>query len=160
MMKHTAQVTTPSDLEIRLTRKFNAPRDMVFDCWTRPELVRRWMTGPPGWVFAICEIELRVGGGYRFVWRGPDGAEMAIRGVYREIAPPERLVDNQVFDEDWTGGETTATVVLTERDGQTTATTTIRYASKEARDGALRSGMEQGLGASYDHLDEVLAAIA
>lgn len=159
-MTHTLTITTPSDREIVMTRVFNAPRTLVFDCWTRPELLRRWMLGPPGTVFEICDIDLRVGGGYRFVWRSPDGSQLGMRGVYREIAPPVRLVDTQLFDEDWTGGEVEGSLVLTESPGATTATNTLRYASKEARDGALRSGMEHGMAAGYDRLDAVLATMA
>ena len=103
MMTNALQITTPKENEVVMTRVFNAPRPLVFDCWTKPELVKRWMLGPDGWTFAVCEIDLRVGGGYRFVWRNPDGAVMGMRGTYREIAAPERLVDAQLFDEDWTG---------------------------------------------------------
>lgn len=159
-MTHTLAISTPSDLEIVMTRVFNAPRVLVFDCWTRPELLKRWMLGPPGTIFEVCEIDLRVGGGYRFVWRSPDGSQLAMRGIYREIAPPERLADTQLFDEDWTGGETEGTLVLTESSGVTTATNRLRYVSKDARDGALRSGMEYGMAAGYDRLDDVLTSMA
>lgn len=155
----TLQVTTPTDREIVMTRTFDAPRELVFDALTRPELLKRWFHGPDGWSLEICDIDLRVGGSYRCVWRGPDGVEMGLSGVHREIVPPERLVRTEVFDEDWTGGETLATAVLTERDGRTTLTTTVLYASKEARDGALASGMEQGVTASYDRLEELLASL-
>ncbi len=101
-----------SGSEIVMTRVFNAPRKLVFECWTRPELFKRWMLGPPGTVFEVCVIELRVGGGYRFVWCNPDGSPLGMRGVYREIAPPESLADTQLFDEDWTGGETDGQVIF------------------------------------------------
>ncbi len=156
-MPEKLKVDTPSDREIRITRVFDAPRPLVFDCWTKPELLRRWLTGPPGWTFVVCEVDLRVGGAYRFVWRGPDGTEMGMGGVHREVVPPERIVTTQLFDQDWTGGEAVGTLVLTEKDGLTTATDTILYSSRAARDGALKSGMEQGMEAGYARLDELLA---
>ncbi len=152
------QVTTPSEREIAMTRVFDAPRELVFDAWTRPELIRRWMLGPPGWSMPVCEVDLRVGGTYRFVWRSPEGKDMGMGGVYREIMPPERIVTTEAFDEDWTGGETLNTLVLTEQGGRTTLTNTVLYSSREARDGALKTGMEQGVAASYDRLAELLAS--
>jgi uncharacterized protein YndB with AHSA1/START domain len=156
----TLKVTTPSDREIALTRVFEAPRERVFAALTRPDLLQRWLLGPSGWSLPVCEIDVHVGGSLRFVWRGPDGAEMGLRGVYRDIAPPARLVHTELFDQDWTGGETVVTNVLHEESGRTTLTTTILYPSQEARDGALRSGMEQGVAASYDQLAELLAGRA
>ena len=155
------EVTTPGDREIAMTRAFDAPRDLVFDAWTRPELLKRWLLGPPGWSLPVCEIDLRAGGALRFVWRGADGTEMGLRGVYREIAPPERLVHTELFDQDWTGGETLVTTVLAERDGGgTTVTVTVLYATREARDAALATGMEQGVAASYAWLGELLMSAA
>ena len=114
------------------------------------------MTGPDGWEFTVCDIDLRVGGEYRFVWRKAD-EEMGMGGVYREVAAPERLVSSELFDEDWTGGETLNTMVLMERDGRTRLRTTLLYSSKEARDGALQSGMDEGMEAGYRRLDAILA---
>jgi uncharacterized protein YndB with AHSA1/START domain len=105
----------------------------------------------------VCEVDLRVGGALRIVWRGNDGAEMGMSGVYREITPPGRIAHTELFDADWTGGETLVTNVLTEQDGRTTVTMTILYATREVRDAILRSGMERGLAASYDRLAELLA---
>ena len=158
-MKSTGalQLTTPTEREIVLTRAFEAPRHLVFDAFTRPELVRRWLLGPPGWSMPVCEIDLRVGGAYRWVWRNSDGIEMGVRGVYREIAPPERLVATELFDQSWYPGEALTTTVLAERDGRTMLTTTVLYESREARDIALRSEMETGVAASYDRLAELLA---
>jgi uncharacterized protein YndB with AHSA1/START domain len=153
----TLQLTTPSDREIMMTRAFRAPREMVFDAHTRPELVRRWLFGPEGWSFTVCEIDLRVGGTYRFVWKNEDGQEMGMGGTYREIARPGRLVTTELFDEDWTGGETVNTMVLTERDGGTLLTSTVLYSSKAARDGALQSGMDEGMEAGYARLDVIFA---
>jgi len=147
----------PSDREIAMTRVFDAPRSLVFDAWTKPELLRRWF-GPPGWSLPVCEIDLKVGGAYRFVMRGPDGAEMGMRGVYREIVPSERLVATESFDESWYPGEALDTTVLVEQGGKTTVTTTVLYESREARDAVLKSPMEHGLAASYDRLAELLAA--
>jgi uncharacterized protein YndB with AHSA1/START domain len=153
-------LTTPSEREIVLTRAFAAPRHLVFDALTKPELVRRWLLGPPGWSMPVCEIDLKVGGSYRYVWRGADGTEMGMRGVYREIAPPERLVATESFDEPWYPGEAVTTTVLVELDGRTTLTTTVLYESREIRDAVLKSGMEKGVAASYDRLEELLGTAA
>ena len=152
----TLTITTPTDREITMTRAFLAPRHLVFDCYTKPELIRRWMSGPPGWTFAICEIDLRVGGNYRYVWQNEAGHSMGMGGVYREILPPSRIVETQLFDQDWTGGKALGTLTLTEKDQQTIVTTTVLYPSKQARDGALQSGMEQGMKLGFDKLDELL----
>src|SRR5688500_12760331 len=94
-------VATRGDREIVMTRVFNAPRKLVFDALTEPCLVKRWLTGAPGWTMAVCEIDARPGGAYRYVWRGPDGMEMGMGGVHREVVPPERIVCTQLFDQDW-----------------------------------------------------------
>ena len=151
-------VTTPTDREILMTRVFNAPRKLVFDAWTKPELVRRWLLGPPGWTMPVCEIDLRVGGAYRFVWLGQDGTTMGMGGVYREIVIPERIVNTQLFDQDWTGGETIVTLTLSEKDGRTTATTSVLYATPEARAGAAASPMATGMEIGFKRLDELLAS--
>jgi uncharacterized protein YndB with AHSA1/START domain len=159
-MMHTGELklTTSGDREVVLTRDFDAPRTLVFDAMTKPELLKRWLFGPPGWSMEVCEMDLRVGGAYRWVWRGPDGIVMGMGGVHREIVRPERIVSTQLFDEDWTGGEAVGTLVLTERDGKTTLTNTILYASKEARDAVLKTPMEQGMAMGYDRLAEMLAS--
>lgn len=153
------EIATPSDLEVVITRDFDAPRELVFDCHVKPDLVRRWLTGPPGWTMPVCDIDLRVGGRYRYVWRGPNGEDMGMGGVFREIVRPERIVTNELFDEDWTGGETLVTTVFTEGGGRTRATLTVLYASKQAREGALATGMADGMESSFQHLDELLAAL-
>jgi uncharacterized protein YndB with AHSA1/START domain len=152
------QVTTPTEREIAVTRVFDAPRQLVFDALTRPELLKRWMFGPDGWSLPVCESDLKVGGALRFVWRGP-GMEMGMSGVYREVAPPGRLVHTELFDEDWTGGETVVTTVLAEQGGRIALTSTILYASREARDAVLKTPMPQGMATSYDRLEAVLASI-
>ena len=154
----TLKVTTPSDREIMMTRVVDAPRSLVFDWYTKPDLLKRWIHGPEGWLLAVCDNDLTVGGAFRWVWRGPDGREMGMGGVHREIAPPERIVRTELFDEDWTGGETVATLVLTEQGGKTRSTTTVLYSSPEARDRALKTGMEQGVAANYDRLETLLAS--
>jgi uncharacterized protein YndB with AHSA1/START domain len=156
--KATLQVTTPSDREIVMTRVFEAPRRLVFDTFTKPELVKQWLLGPPGWSMPVCEIDLKVGGTYRYVWRqNSDGREMGVRGTFREIVPPERIVHTERFDEAWYPGEALITTTLTEQGGKTTLTLTILYESREARDAALKTGMAKGVAMSYDRLAELLA---
>jgi len=160
-MKNKLELATPGDREIVITRVFDASRDLVFDAFTKPALLKRWLGVHSGWTLAVCEIDLRVGGAYRYVWRGPDGMEMGMGGVHREIVRPERIVATQLFDQDWTGGgEALGTLVLVERDGKTTITNTIQYSSREVRATALRTPMEQGMALGYDQLDEVLAAVS
>lgn len=155
----TVTVTTPTEREIAITREFNAPRHEVFAALTRPELVKRWLLGPPGWSMPVCEMDLKVGGAYRWVWRNDrDGKEMGMGGVFREIVPPERLVATEKFDEPWYPGEALITNALAERNGKTTLTLTIRYESREARDIALKTDMEKGVSASYDRLEKILAS--
>lgn len=156
----TLQVTTPSDREIAITRVFDAPRHLVFEAMIQPKLIQRWLLGPPGWSMPVCEMDARAGGRYRYVWkRDSDGSEMGMSGVIREIVPPERIVVTEKFDEAWYPGEAVNTTVLTEKDGRTTLTVSVRYESREARDIALKSGMEQGMAAGYDRLAELLAAM-
>jgi len=160
-MKSTGalRITTPSDREIAMTRVFDAPRRLVFDACTKPELIKRWLGVFGRWSLAVCEIDLRVGGTYRYVWRGSDGAEMGMRGVYREIVPAERIVNTESFDDPWYEGEAVGTTVFVEQGGKTTLTNTVLYASKEVRDSVLKSPMESGVAASYDKLEEVLASL-
>jgi uncharacterized protein YndB with AHSA1/START domain len=147
--------TTPSDREIVMTCVVAAPRPLVFEAWTKPEHVPHWLLGPSGWTMPVCEIDLRPGGAWHFVWRRSDGTEMGMRGVYREIAPPERLVSTESWGGDWP--ETLNKLTLTEENGKTTITNTILYPSKEARDAALETGMRDGVSESFDRLAEYLA---
>ena len=159
-MKNTLalQIKANGDREIVMTRVFDAPRKLVFDAFTKPELLKQWLLGPPGWSMPVCEIDLRIGGRYRYVWRrDTDGTEMGCGGVYREIVPPERLVHTEQFDNPWYPGESLITTVLDEQQGKTTLTATMLYESRDARDGILKSGMESGVAASYDRLAELLA---
>jgi uncharacterized protein YndB with AHSA1/START domain len=154
------KVTTPGDREIVLCREFGAPRRVVFEAMTTPELLKLWLLGPPGWTMILCEVDLKVGGRYRYVWRNDDGSEMGMHGVYREIVPPERMVSTEVFEFgcDAQSGESQVTAVLTEHDGRTTLTTAVLYPSKEARDQTIASGMERGVAASYDRLEKIVAS--
>lgn len=154
----TTTFTTPSDRELVATRMVEAPRRLVWGAWTSPEQLPHWMLGPEGWALPVCEIDLRPGGRWHFVWRGADGADMEMRGVYREIVPSERLVTTESWGGDWP--ETLNTLVLTEEDGKTTMACTVLYPSKEARDAALGTRMKEGWSASYDRLDEYLRKMA
>jgi uncharacterized protein YndB with AHSA1/START domain len=143
-----------------LKRDFDAPRRLVWDAMSKPALMKRWLFGPPGWAMTVCDDDLRVGGEFHWAWRGPNGVEMAMRGVYREVVPPERIVRTEsfVFGCAPQAGEQIASLVLTEVAGKTSLTLTVLYSSKEARDGALASGMDKGVGAGYDRLDEIFAS--
>jgi uncharacterized protein YndB with AHSA1/START domain len=160
-MKNSLTVSAQGDREIVLTRAFNAPRHLVFDAYTKPDLLKRWLGVRGGWSLAVCEIDLRVGGAYRYVWRNEaKGIDMGAGGVYREIVPPERLVCTESFDDPWYPGEALLTTVLVEQGSQTTLTTTLRYGSPEARDVVLKSPMEHGLAESYDMLAALLTTLA
>ncbi len=152
----TLEVTTPTETEIRMVRRFHSPRERVFQALTDPRLLRKWLSGPPGWSLANCEVDLREGGRFRYLWKGPEGAEMGMGGTFLEIDRPDRIVHTERFDEDWTGGKTTVTTTFTEEAGTTTLTLTIRYPSAEARDAALETGMTEGVSMSYDRLAELL----
>jgi uncharacterized protein YndB with AHSA1/START domain len=154
------QIMTPTDREIVMTRVFAAPQRLVFDAMTKPELIKRWLFGPDGWTMTVCDVDLKVGGTYRYAWRDEKGTEMAMGGVFREIIKPERLVATELFDDAWYPGEAVDTTVLVEKGGTTTCTLTVLYASKEARDMALKSGMDEGMAMGYDRLDEVLASLS
>src|ERR1700688_1194442 len=152
----TLKVTTPSDREVVLTRVFDAPRAMVYDALTKPELLKRWF-GPRGWSLVVCEVDLRVGGKWRFVLKGPNGTQMGMFGVYRELQRPERTVHTESFD-DYPQSESIVTGLLVEHDGKTTLTATVLSPSKEVRDAVIKSGMEHGAAETYDKLAEMLAS--
>jgi uncharacterized protein YndB with AHSA1/START domain len=155
------KIITPGDRELEIHRDFNAPRHMVFDAFTKPELVRRWLLGPDGWTMPVCDIDLRVGGAYRYVWKKEStGMQMGLGGVFREVDPPRRLVATEKFDDAWYPGEALNTTVFDEKAGVTRVRLTVQYESKEARDTASRSGMEHGMIAGYNRLEEVLASLA
>jgi uncharacterized protein YndB with AHSA1/START domain len=145
--------STPSDREVAWTRSFAAPRERVFRALTEPEHVQRWLLGPDGWTMPVCEMDLRVDGAWRYVWRNGDGVEFAIQGVFREIERPARIV----YTESMMGSEALQTIVLTEEDGITTMVSSLLYGSRAERDAAIATGMEEGTSQSYDRLAEVLA---
>lgn len=153
-------VSAPGDREIVMTRVFDAPRHLVFEALTQPDLVKRWLGVRNGWTLPVCEIDLRVGGAYRYTWRKEArGAEMTARGVFREIVAPERLVCTEKFDDSWFPGEAINTTVLIEHAGQTTLSVTMLCDSSEGRDTVLKSPMESGVGESYDKMAELLATL-
>ena len=152
-------LTHPSDRELTLTRTFDAPRQLVFDAFTKPEMVKRWLFGPADWPLVHCEIDLRVGGKLRYVWRHKDKGECAMSGVFQEIRAPERLVHTELFDQDWTGGETLLTTTFEEHRGRTTVAATVHYSSQAARDGVLKTGMVEGWSQCHDRLDELLPSM-
>jgi uncharacterized protein YndB with AHSA1/START domain len=155
-MSAETNLTTPSDREIEITRDFAATRALVWEAMTTPDALTRWLVGPPGWSMAVCEEEPRVGGAFRYVWRGPEGEEMAMRGVYREVVAGERAVRTEAFEFGGAPrGEKLSTLVLADRGGRTTVTITMRFPSREARDEALRFGAKP----NYDRLDELLASM-
>jgi len=152
------KVTTPSDEEIVLTRLFDAPRALVFEVMTKPEHVRQWWGClGEGYSVPVCEIDLRVGGVWRFVNRHPKG-EAAFHGEYREITPPSRLVFTEIFEE-YPDTVSVVATDLTEEDGKTRMTATVRYPSREVRDMVIASGMSQGAGISYDRLEDLVATL-
>ena len=155
----TIDVTTPSDREIRVTRVFNAPRQMVFDAYTKPELLQKWLGRLDGWTFPVCEVDLRVGGSYRFVWRGPDGMEMGMGGTYLEVSPPRRLVSTEKYDHAWYEGECVGTVTFDEKDGKTTLTLLLRYDNQATRDGVLKSPALGGLETGFSVLADLLTTL-
>jgi uncharacterized protein YndB with AHSA1/START domain len=154
--KHTLELATPSDREIVMTRVFDAPRGTVFDAFTTPELISQWLLGPDGWSMPVCDVDLRVGGTFRYVWRNDaDGREFGLAGVYHEIMRPARILHSEKFEEPWYPGEARITSIFREQNGSTTFTMTILFESPEARDTALESGMERGVSASYDRLSNL-----
>jgi uncharacterized protein YndB with AHSA1/START domain len=154
MSASTTTLTMVSDEEIAISRAFDAPRQLVFEAHTNPEHVSQWLLGPEDWTMPVCEIDLRSGGSWHFVWQHADGRRLDMSGVYREIVSPERIINTERWGPEWP--ETTNTMLFTERDGETTVTQIIRYPSKEARDAALATGMMSGVERSYDLLDALL----
>lgn len=157
-----AQVTLPSEREVKVTRSFRAPRALVYRAYTEPELVRRWLTGYPGWSMPVCEMDVRVGGKYRWRWRSDEnGSEFGFQGTFRELQPPAKIVNTEAYDPGTVGGEypgaeAIVTVTFTEENGVTTVTTLIAYGSREARDAAVSTGMTDGMEYGYQLLERVL----
>lgn len=154
--RETLRVTTPDACTIVVERSFDAPRSKVWDAWTKPELLRRWLFGPDGWILDVCDVDLRPGGAFRWVWkREHEGTTMGLSGVYREVQAPARLVNTEVFDERWYPGDALITLELSESDGRTLTRSTWRYDSTEARDIVLKTAIT-GVELSYDRLAEML----
>jgi uncharacterized protein YndB with AHSA1/START domain len=161
-MKNTGalEITAAGEREIVITRAFDAPRRLVWEAYTKPALLKKWLLGPDGWELIVCDMDLRVGGKYRWVWRKEKiGKEMGMGGVYREVEAPERIVSTEKFDDPWYPGEGVGTLVLTEEGNKTKLVQTTLYESREARDGVLKSPMDEGLIASYDRLEKVLESL-
>ncbi|MBV8583350.1 MAG: SRPBCC family protein [Candidatus Eremiobacteraeota bacterium] len=154
-MTTSVSVTTPSDREIRVERTFDAPAPLVFDFHTKPELVKRWLLGPPGWSMPVCEIDLTVGGRYRYTWRSDaDGREFGVQGQFTEIASPERIVNVETMD--GRPGEVVVTTTFEDAGAKTKFAISMRFDSREARDAALETGMTEGMAMSYDRLQSIV----
>jgi uncharacterized protein YndB with AHSA1/START domain len=150
-----------AEREIEVTRVFDAPARLVFDAFTKPEMVKRWMLGPEGWTMPVCEMDVRAGGAYRWVWqKGDGGMRMSVSGEFREVVAPSRLVHTEQFDPPWYPGVAVITTRLAEHAGKTTLSLTMSYPSQEIRDGAMKSGMESGMAMSYARLERLLASAA
>lgn len=159
-MSSDLRVSARGDREIVIERSFDAPRKLVFDAYTKPELIRKWLLGPEGWTMPVCEVDLRVGGKYRYVWRNQQGIEMGMGGEYREIASPEKLVFTEKFDQSWYPGGAVGTLTLIERNNRTVAMQVMLYDTAKAREAVLKSPMESGLKAGFDRLENLLKALA
>ena len=158
MYPDSFEISVHGDREIRVTRLFNAPRALVFEAFTKPELVQRWLLGPAGWTMPICEINLKVGGAYRYVWRHEsNGSEIGLSGAFREIIRPERLVATERTT--WHAEEAIDTTVFVEEGSLTRMTLVVLFETTEARDAARRSGMDRGMKASYDRAEELLGSL-
>ena len=156
-VKFGTTVTLPSDTEIAMSREFDAPASLVWKAFTTPDLLRRWLLGPDGWEMPICEVDLRVGGKWRYGWAQPDGSSaFEMYGEYTEVTPHSRLVNTEHFEDN---PPAVTTVEFVETDGRTVMTTTMRLVSQEARDAVLATGMADGAGRSYERLGEVLATL-
>lgn len=161
-INNTAQVSLPSDTEVRVRRDFRAPRKLVWQAHTDPTLVPRWLGGYPGWTMPVCEMDVRPGGKYRWRWRSDEGKEFGFYGDFREVEAPGRMVHAEYYDPGDFGGPMPTSPAITrttftEKDGITTLDMVIAYESKEARDGAVSSGMTDGMEVSYAQLDKLLA---
>lgn len=150
--------STPNDTQIVVVRVVEAPARLVFEMYTQPKHLQRWLLGPEGWTMPICEIDPRVGGKWRYVWRKGDGSEMAMGGEIREIIANKRLVSTERWGPEWP--ETLNAIDFTEAGGQTTITLTVTYASKENRDAALKTGMKEGMDQGFARLDLLLKNLA
>jgi len=155
----TLQLSIPTDREVSFKRFFAAPRQLVFDAFIKPELLKRWFFGPPGGTLAVCEVGRKVGDSFRYVWRSPDGTEIGMSGICLELVAPERIVATEKFDQPWYPGDAVGTITLTEVGGITLLTQTIRYESQAARDLVLKTPIEHGVALGYDRLAELLKSL-
>jgi uncharacterized protein YndB with AHSA1/START domain len=153
----TAKVTLPTDEQILITREFNAPKELVYKAWTTPELVKRWWNAKRGEV-TVAEIDLRVGGAWRYVMVTDDGFEVGFHGEFREIVPNERIVATEVYEGMPDAGAVN-TVTFAEADGRTTLTILVQHSRKEHRDAHIESGMEAGMQDAFDLLEEVAVSL-
>jgi uncharacterized protein YndB with AHSA1/START domain len=157
-----AEVTQPSDREVQVKRSFRAPQALVYRAYTEPDLVRRWLLGPAGWSMPVCEMDVRVGGQYRWRWRSnEDGAEFGFSGTFREVRPPSRIVHTEAYDpgtvgDDFPKNDAIVTVTFTQEGDRTIVTTLVDFGSKQARDAAVATGMTDGMEQSYQLLDRLL----
>jgi uncharacterized protein YndB with AHSA1/START domain len=165
MTAQQAEVTLPSEREVKVVRSFTAPRALVYRAHTEPALVKRWMLGPPGWSMPVCEMDLRPGGKYRWRWRADEGGqEFGFYGEFRAVEPNARLVHTESFDPgslggEHSGGEALITTLFSEEKGVTTVTTLMDFGSQEARDKAVATGMTGGMEQSFQNLDALLAEL-
>jgi uncharacterized protein YndB with AHSA1/START domain len=156
-------VSLPSDSAVKVTRQFNAPRELVYKAYTTPSLMERWLLGPPGWTMSVYEMDVRVGGAFRWRWRSiEDGKEFGFHGEFREVSAPGKLVHTEYYDPGDVGGDmgegALITVELTEKNGVTTVSTLMDFGTKEARDAAMSTGMTDGMEMSYQRLDELTSS--
>ena len=152
----TLHLTKPSDREIQIKRMFATPRERVFAAFTEPALLKRWFIGKPGGTLAVCDVALKAGDSFRYVWRDPDGSEMGMSGVCLEFKRPERIVAKERWDQPWYPGEATGTITLIEEGGVTTLTQILRYESQVARDMVLQTMIEHAMALGYERLAELL----
>ncbi|MFZ1686448.1 MAG: SRPBCC family protein [Flavobacteriales bacterium] len=157
-MSNKVQVAPHGERAILITRSFKAPRALVFDAMSKPEMMKHWFHGPAGWTLTTCDMDLRAGGSYRWVWTNDKGHEMGMGGKIIEVAPPGRMVTTEKFDDAWYEGEALNTLVLTEEKGVTLMSLIVEYGSTAARDGVLSGPMASGMEASYARLDTYLAS--
>jgi uncharacterized protein YndB with AHSA1/START domain len=161
MTMEKARVSLPSDREVKVVRSFDAPRALVYWAYTEPKLLQRWMLGPPGWTMPVCEMDVRVGGTYRWRWRSNEnGKEFGFTGVFREVDAPTKLAHTQLYDPGdvggTMGGEALIVMEFAEKAGLTTVTSLMDFGSKEGRDAAVGTGMTDGMEMSYQLLDALI----
>jgi len=157
MRNSDLKVEARGERELVISRTFDAPVQMVFDAHTKPELVRQWLLGPDGWTMPVCEIDLRIGGFYRYVWKKDStGDEMGMGGEFMDVAKPNKYVASEKFDQSWYPGSAISTTTFEDRDGRTAFQNVMKYDTQEAREAVLASPMKEGLSVGYDRLENLL----